>query len=235
MAGRGVALRPAAFRRSFARDLRFRARYGGARRHRSIPASPAQERRRGAEVRRRTSPPHSRGEILLRRLCGSRPARRRGRLRLWRHAVAAGGGQGLLRLFPCRQRRQFRLPAAHGGQREPAAGARFPGADRSLRAADARRPLYRHHVPVRAPGRLVAERHRHAGGAGRRISAGAALPDFGQQDVDLVRRARDRGEHRSPRAREDPGWAAGSEGDLAVHRAAPASSRRMARSASATT
>ena len=98
-----------------------------------------------------------------------------------------------------------RLSVAHRRPTPTCCWRTVTGADRRLRAADARRPLLRHHVPVRAAGRLVARRHRHARGAGRRVAARAALPAVRQQDVDLRRRARDRREHRPPGAREDPG------------------------------
>ena len=53
-------------------------------------------------------------------------------------------------------------------QRQPADGARHAAAAGGVRAERVRRPLVRHHVPVRAAGRLVAVRHRHPRRARRR-------------------------------------------------------------------
>ena len=55
-------------------------------------------------------------------------------------------------------------PVVDHGQCEPVAGAWQCGADRRVREAGAGRPLLRHHVPVRAAGRLFAFRHHNACG-----------------------------------------------------------------------
>ncbi len=69
------------------------------------------------------------------------------------------------------------------------------------------RALVGHHVPERTAGGFVAERCGHPRGARwrrqRKRSAGSALPPQGQQDVDLVGRARADRKHRPPGAGQD--------------------------------
>ena len=79
-----------------------------------------------------------------------------------------------------------------------------------------RGPLLRHHVPVRAAGRLVAGRH-HAPRA--EPADDGTYRVTGDEDVDLRRRPRTHREHRAPRAGQNPRRAAGGQGHLAVHRA----------------
>ena len=131
---------------------------------------------------------------------------------------------------------QHRLEHADHGQCQPAAGARQPTQKEVFALNEFSRPLVRHHVPVRAAGRLVAVGHRDARRARRRRfrsrSARPALPPHRQQDVDLGRRARAHREHRPPGAGQDPG--AGRQADsrharhLAVHRAEEAGRHRRA-------
>ncbi len=89
--------------------------------------------------------------------------------------------------------------------------------------------MVRHHVPVRAAGRVQPGRRADQGPARRPGRAGRPLPPGRQQDVDLGRRPGRQREHRPPgagqgaRPRRSP--ARGHGGDLAVHRAQAAAGR----------
>ncbi len=116
------------------------------------------------------------------------------------------------RLVPGGQLRHRRLPVPHPGQRQPAGRPRLARAGRALRRADAGGPVLRHHVPLRAAGRVVAgRRHHDRAPAGRRH-----LPAHRQQDVDLRRRPRAQREHRPPGAGPHRRRARRRQGDLAV-------------------
>ena len=191
-------------------------------RDRALRAAQPQERRQRAALRRRARAPDPGGR---RRRSRSSPRPACSPARSTRSSAGCSCptvvGSAVLRLVPGGQRRHAALPVPHHRQRQPAAGARHAGAGRDLRPADARGPLLRHDVPVRAAGRLVAGRRHDA----RRAAGRRHLPAVRQQDVDLGRRARAVREHRPPRARQDPRRTGRGEGHLAVHRAQGASSR----------
>ena len=122
------------------------------------------------------------------------------------------------------------LPVADHRQRQPAARARHAGADRHLRAADARGPVLsaRCACPSRRPGSSLADittraepqRRRHATGcSATRCGSPAASTSSRENIVHLV-------------LAKIPGAPAGREGHLAVHRAqVPGRRRRLARRA----
>jgi hypothetical protein len=212
--------------RPLARDLRRGARHLRAHRAREVRAVQPHGRHAGAAFRRREGHPaagHARRAQGLRRIGNDE---RRAGLRHRRHAAAlhaVGRGQQLLR----DGLGEHRLQHAHQRQRQPADGARHRDAERGVREERVLGPLGRHHVPVGAAGRLVAERRGHARGARWRRLPGRparpALPPHRQQDVDLVGRPRADREHRAHRARQDPRRerqaGAGHARHLAVHRA----------------
>ena len=161
---------------------------------------------------------------------GRADRRRHGRARR-RHAAAAGRPDGLLRVVPGREHRHLRsYPMLTVGNANLLLAHGSPEQVDALRPADARGPLPRHDVPVRAAGRLVARRHRDP----RRAAGRRQLPALRHQDVDLRRRPRAGREHRAPRAGQDPGRPAGRASGISLFIVPKFLSRRR-RSANATT
>ncbi len=146
-------------------------------------------------------PRHTRGADRHRR---SRPVRQRLPRRTRRPGRAQHGILGRHGPAESRQCLRRRLHDADGGQRPPDCRVRHASPDRNLRRPANRRPLVRHHVPVRTASRLLAGRHHNPRRAGRRRRARPPLPPARQQDVDLGRRPRRLGEHRPPGAGQGP-------------------------------
>ena len=206
----------------------------------STPCSTCARRSRRSGSRRTTSCPTPPSPDGRRRPRRDHPAEVKAALDAFAEAGLIGGGMdealGGMQLphrgparfdgvVPGRQHRHLGVPDAHRGQRQPAARPRLRRADRHVRAADARRPVLRHDVPVRAAGGLVARRHHHP----RRAADDGTYRLDRHQDVDLRRRPRAGREHRAPGAREDPGRPAGGQGHLAVPRAQVLVGRRQRR------
>ncbi len=182
------------------------------------------------QVRRRAGPPASR------RSGGARGVRRRRTCCAGPSTTEHGGLQlptswasRLLRVVPGREHGHDRLPVPHRRQRQPAAS-RTP---RPSTWSGTSGPCWRagSSAPCACPSRRPAPRSPTSRPAPSPQDDGTYRV-FGQQDVDLRRRPRARGQHRAPGARQDPRRPAGHQGHLAVHRAqAPGRRGRLARRA----
>ncbi len=204
-----------AVRRALPRDVRRCPRSVRAAGHQVLRAAQQDERCERAELRRRDGDRHPGGQAGPGRLRQGRPGQHGHGPGTRRRPTAVDGGRGGLRLVLRGQRQHDGLPHADDRQRQPAGEVRQPRADRRLPQTDAGGTLLGDDGSFGNPGGLVAGRHPHP----RRTAGRRHLSAVRLQDVDLRRRTRTHREHRQPGAGQDPRWAAGHQGHLAVHRA----------------